>query len=349
MKCFFLIEPSLFSLEAMHTTTVKHTIDVSNSCDTEETTHYSFNVENMTMDFEFHPKGNKNAKERYNSCFVRIIPYNDKTCSVDDRVVTVKFKIINVKKFELGDRKVQEYLESGWGYNSFVTQQQLKSAQNKIQMEVSIVTDEYRFSHELPSMHIKQLKSLYEMSKQTGDILLITNKAKKCNIADDTKEEFENREEVESLNEGIRISGTVLMSSSEVFQKMLENNMKEAKKKQVIIHCECIEVIDDMVYFITTGGLRIDSDTLKLLELSHCYQLKLLNYACLDRLINKLNSDSLISTINGFEKYALKDEHGTKIYCKLIRKFQNNKKDLVNAQNSKEMPFYWIAWSRAMK
>ena len=201
---------------------------------------------------------------------------------------------------------------------NILTFRDLENGKFKVEVEVTIKNKQYCLNKELESMHQIQLKSLYEFNKTNGDLLLIpTNFAidgdskndeidddelKQSEIDEITVGDDENAEIVKNQN-GIRISSLLLKNASKVFQTMLNSDMKESKEKVTQIPSENLKNIDDLVYFIVTGNLRDHNvNELQLLRLSHLFQLKALNYACLDRLIANLSASNLVQTITAFDK-----------------------------------------------
>ena len=140
------------------------------------------------------------------------------------------------------------------------------------------------------------------------------------------------------------------MNSSNVFKKMLCNNMKEVKEKCIKIPCKNIKIIDDMIYFIITGRLKKEIFVFDMIKLSHCYELTNLFHACLNRLVDTLNANNFVEAVNIFEEYNISTEIVKNIYQKLLKYFHKIKEKLLKEmKNVNELPYCFLQWSEFKK
>lgn len=196
--------------------------------------------------------------------------------------------------------------------------------------------------------HEEKLKAVYKMGKHSGDVLLIpARREDRDNERQEEKEEelstIGNEDEADEMR-GIRMSSLMLRSSSEVFSRMLSNPMKEQKEKIIEIDTESLQVVDDLVYFLTTGSLRTQRNVLKLLELSHLYRIAPLNYACLQTLADSVKSCTLISTMKAFDRLSYDDEVAMRIYQKLVDKVVADRTRLMQGiSDQTTIPKCWRA------
>ena len=366
-------------------TTLHHVVDVEKAYFLQKKKRFSFNMENMMIEFEFLPKifcnSGSGTANVYNCSGWITIHYDSINC-VDDRLVTISFECGDYKR-TIPQRPIFCHGEKSGFSDLFQmdTITALKKSNYKIIIKIAIKCGEYCSEYQLPKMHKMQLNSLYHLNKTNGDLLLIQKQDNKQNkmmamssysysnddqfddkineneekfneekgnqseIDDDvtfkSEESDENDNNQENKN-GVRTSSVLLMSSSLIFKNILKE--KEKENKIIEIECESIQIIDDLIYFITTGYLRENVDTLQLLKLSYFYQLKALNYACLDRLIIILNGGNLVDTINSFDTYSFNDKITRKLYGKLVEKFQKRREKIMQIVDVESIPIHWIAW-----
>ena len=352
-----------------HVTTLCHIVDVRKAVIRQIKETFTFNVENMMMDFEI--KQYKKSVNEYSGYIT--MRYYDNIESVDDRLVEITLQCGNITR-QMNNSIRHFHSKSGWGFHQLFTSHILQNANYKIKIKIIIESDGYCSEHQLPSMHKQQLKILDELNNLKGDLLLIPKELESNQKNEETKnddvihiemsdhenenEEFKHSdidttagidgdENITNYNNqnGVKTSSLLLMSSSNVFKAMLTSQMKEANDKVIKIACKSIKVIDDLVYFITTGYLRDNINIIQLLKLSHLYELKALNYACLDRLIIRLNGRNLANTINAFERYKFDDKITLKIYTKLVKKFKANQMKYLSTVNIETIPMSWLAWT----
>ena len=65
-----------------------------------------------------------------------------------------------------------------------------------------------------------------------------------------------------------------------------------------------------MIYYITTNKLRRNCNALNLVRLAHCYKLDRLYWKCITRLLQDLNVDNFVITLNCFNKFEIKRGYG---------------------------------------
>ena len=135
---------------------------------------------------------------------------------------------------------------------------------------------------------------------------------------------------------------------------MLSTGMKEANEKRIVIQ-GTVRLVDDLAYSLCTGEVRMGASALELFNLSDCYQLTSLKYECMDRLVNELKPETLVSTVHAFEKCDPNDGDAMEIYSKLVAKFRANtncrwgkytNSFMKNQKVVERLPLCWKVWNK---
>lgn len=200
------------------------------------------------------------------------------------------------------------------------------------------------FESKTPTFMETNLLALYQFEKESGDVAL-------CPVSslESDKKEAEAEARCDSSKAMVRTSRLRLMCASAVFKKILSNPMKEQKDGIIQIATCSLRIIDDMVYYLTTGILRHDADFLSLLKLSHMYELTTLNYACMDRLIPEVKAETFGTTKTAFDRYSFDGGPSLDRYTKLLQKLVNNKKMLAKVKEQGVLSKDWLAWSKVKR
>ena len=348
--------------------TIKVEFNISKAMELETVSCFPFTLQNMTFGLGLYPNGTeKSEKDR---CAIYLYAHNIESIGPnDDRTLSVaiyakgKFS----EKYSFDEHPLTEWTRKDYGFHNFF-KTPLKDEQKTIVAEITIKLPHYDTQNIEFVLRSQQLDSFYEMCKKHGDILLIARDAKAEEGEKDEDEKNETRiagtdgntakedektemklcaiDEKDVLKKGVRVSSAFLMSASGVFKKMLTSKMKESADKTVIIPGVSTKTIDDLIYYITTGILRQSVSVMELLELSHCYELYALNYACLDRLTMTLEGSNLSATIGAFETYTFKDAVTDRIYKKFIRRFIKNKEEILkDVKDKSTIPYSFLMWS----
>ena len=208
--------------------------------------------------------------------------------------------------------------------------------------------------------HLLQLKAIYELSKQEGDIVIkvkppsthtdeLYEPAKKKRKLNDNDNHNHNNDDgndedddlgLENDKNGdsmelisIRASSIVLKSASPVFKSILSHDMMEKQTKEIEMIAECDKDVDNLLYFICTNQLREESNLGNILKLAHYYQIgRLFNLIC-DKLVNRIKIKNFVETVNIFEQYSV-----SRGYDKLIEFALDNCEDIRILNNFKDLP-----------
>lgn len=97
----------------------------------------------------------------------------------------------------------------------------------------------------------------------------------------------------------------ILRARSEVFKNMLGHDTLESKMNKIVIKEIAAKPVEDMLKYLYSGEIPIDSDILtpELLQLADMHQLNPLLEACLKNLIARLEASSCISTLILVDRY----------------------------------------------
>eukprot|EP01083_Nonionella_stella_P096295 270638_1 len=165
-----------------------------------------------------------------------------------------------------------------------------------------------------PSQTIQQQQEkMHQLSELHGDVTLIikqpqnlsTSPMRKRRKLDNNNNSSNNNDGVDSDDNEIKVSSVILRSASEVFDRMLANNMMEHQKRIIEIEAHCLDDARAFVYFMSTNKLRGDANALNIIHLAHYYQMDRLFDACATRLIKNLSVVNFVDTIHTFDKFEI--------------------------------------------
>ncbi|KAH0561620.1 hypothetical protein KQX54_018123 [Cotesia glomerata] len=133
-----------------------------------------------------------------------------------------------------------------------------------------------------------------------------SEKSSLCNNPCDEVERFYNSEElcdVTIIVDQVRIPAhkVVLATHSEVFAKMLQSEMKEAKNNEINIEDLDPEIILEMLHYCYKGTLKTRNDVqivLQVLKVADIYQIIKLKEICEYRLIMNMSTDNVLNIID---------------------------------------------------
>ena len=138
----------------------------------------------------------------------------------------------------------------------------------------------------------------YEYNLKYGDVSLYVKHGKKDNNNDNTGP-------IDSGLDCVQALSSVLINESDVFKAMLTGQMKEKETKDIYIACNDISDIDNLLYFIIVGEFKDNTDVYSLIDIANLYGLNILFKKCLEYIINNVNMDTIIKSIQIIEKYLL--------------------------------------------
>ncbi|XP_044586121.1 speckle-type POZ protein-like [Cotesia glomerata] len=102
----------------------------------------------------------------------------------------------------------------------------------------------------------------------------------------------------------------VLAAHSEVFAKMLQSEMKEAKDGEINIKGFDPEIILEMLHYCYKGKTKASKDTkaaLQMLEVADIYQIIKLKDICESTLINNMSTDNVLDIIDAADDHTAID------------------------------------------
>eukprot|EP01083_Nonionella_stella_P164871 547078_1 len=71
----------------------------------------------------------------------------------------------------------------------------------------------------------------------------------------------------------IKISSLILRSASNVFDRMLDTNMREQQENRIEIEAKCTDDVKAMAYFMCTNVLKSDCNAFDIIALAHYYEM----------------------------------------------------------------------------
>ncbi|XP_044586117.1 BTB/POZ domain-containing protein At1g01640-like [Cotesia glomerata] len=118
----------------------------------------------------------------------------------------------------------------------------------------------------------------------------------------------------------------VLAAHSEVFEKMLQSEMKEAKDGEINIKGFHPEIILEMLHYCYKGVTKASQDpevALQLLEVADIYQIIELKDICESTLMNNMSTDNVLDIIDAADDHNAVDLRKTAIkfivlHCKKV-------------------------------
>ncbi|XP_044584818.1 speckle-type POZ protein B-like isoform X2 [Cotesia glomerata] len=102
----------------------------------------------------------------------------------------------------------------------------------------------------------------------------------------------------------------VLAAHSEVFSKMLQSEMKEAKEGEINIEDLDPEIILEMLHYCYKGETKASQDTevaLQMLEVADIYQIFKLKIICESTLMDNMSTDNVLNIIDAADDHNAED------------------------------------------
>lgn len=330
--------------------------------------------------FNFYANGDEKASDGYVSGYITIKDISDHNFANDHRHVSLIFQCGDAV-CDLNAKPIRTFIK-GWGSNDLFLQTQAKKY-GEITVCVRI-DDGHDCQHLLDAAHKQRTQTLYELVRKMGDIELVpihivTEPSMSGKDETDSKDGDDHDNELNGDDHGgdyrengddglcsidedergiesidhrkivpVRMSSILLSNASPVFKRMLANDMKEAKEKQIRIPCSKTLTIDDLAFFIVTGQLSVDADAFDLVKVAHLYQMESLIWACLERLIHEITPETFVKVVTVFEEFNIvKDEVVESMYGKLLHYYHQHKHNtLKEVANGHSLPFCFTQWSR---
>ena len=126
----------------------------------------------------------------------------------------------------------------------------------------------------------------------------------------------------------LKMSSLILKRDSTVFRAMLSNEFLEKNEHAVDISCKDFKDVKDVLYYLTVGRLRKDTNVLNVIELAHYFEFDHLYHHCINYLIDNINIHNYIGIVQLIEKYSIKIGFGKilkfgKKYHKKLEKLED--------------------------
>eukprot|EP01083_Nonionella_stella_P009669 27725_1 len=220
-------------------------------------------------------------------------------------------------------QKANQLLGSQWGFNDFATIEYIKK-NPQIFVTFKIISNP---NFVIPSdnkflLFEHQHQLLYEFCKLDGDIhlnIITDDNDGDIEVPSPNKKRRLNNDEtnddggIQVLDKQIKANSIILKSGSPVFRNMLSANMMEQSKKEVTVYAKSVKDVDDLIYYMCTNQLKMDSNAMNLFHLANFYQMKRLKYECLNKITSDLSVDNFVDVIHLFDRYMIKEGYNVLI------------------------------------